>query len=112
MSVKPSREGPDGVGPGRRQRGARESVGASCGVDLTPTAARELERLPKRIRRRIARWFDALAEDPRCKGSKKLEGAKDLYRVYAGRDDVIVYAIVGDAVLVRVAHQREAYRRL
>jgi len=84
-------------------------------VDLTPRAAKELERLPKHIQKRIARWLDVLAEDPRCEGSKKLEGTRDLYRVHAGRDYVIVYTILDDAVLVlvvRVAHRREAYRRL
>ena len=82
-------------------------------VDLTPRAAKELERLPKRIQKRIARWLDVLAVDPRCEGSKKLEGASDLYRVHVGRDYVIVYTILDDAVLVvRVAHRREVYRRL
>ena len=84
-------------------------------VELTPRAAKELERLPKRIQKRVARWLDVLAKDPRCRVSKKLEGAQDLYRVHSGKDYVIVYSIVDDAVLVlvvRIAHRREAYRRL
>lgn len=84
-------------------------------VDLTPRAAKELERLPKPIQKKIARWLDVLAEDPRCTGSKKLEGARDLHRVHAGKDYVIVYTILEDALLVlvvRSAHRREAYRRL
>ena len=78
-------------------------------VDLTPKAAKGLERLPKRIQKRIARWLDVLAEDPRCKGSKKLEGVRGLYRVHAGRDYVIVYTILDDAVVVlvvRIAHRQ------
>jgi len=84
-------------------------------VDLTPRAAKELERLPQGIRKRVGRWLDLLARDPRCQASKKLEGAKDLYRVHAGKDYVIVYTIADDVVLVlvvRVAHHREAYQRL
>jgi len=84
-------------------------------VDLTPSAAKELERPPKRVRKRVGRWLDLLAEDPRCQGSKKLEGVNGLYRVHAGKDYVIVYNILDDVVLVlvvRIAHRREAYRRL
>ena len=84
-------------------------------VELTPRAAKELERLPKRIQKRVARWLDVLAKGSRCRVSKKLEGTQDLYRVHSGKDYVIVYSIVDDAVLVlvvRIAHRREAYRRL
>ena len=73
-------------------------------VELTPRAAKELEGLPKRIQKRVARWLDVLADDPRCQGSKKLEGVQDLYRVHAGKDYVIVYTILDDAVVVLVAH--------
>jgi mRNA interferase RelE/StbE len=84
-------------------------------IELTPRAAKELQRLPKPVQKRIARWFDVLAEDPRCEGSKKLEGGSDLYRMHAGRDYVIVYTILEDAVIVlvvRVANRREADRGL
>jgi mRNA interferase RelE/StbE len=84
-------------------------------VELTPRAAKELEQLPGAVQKRIARWLDVLAEDPRCSASKKLEGKHNLHRVHAGRDYVIVYAIRDEAILVlvvRVAHRSEAYRRL
>lgn len=84
-------------------------------IELTPRAVKELERLSKPVQKRIARWFDVLAEEPRCEGAKKLEGGSDLYRVHAGRDYVIVYTILDDAVVVlvvRVANRREAYRGL
>jgi mRNA interferase RelE/StbE len=84
-------------------------------IELTPRAVKEFERLPKPVQKRVARWLDVLAEDPRCEGSKKLEGGSSLYRVHAGRAYVIVYTILDDAVVVlvvRVANRREAYRGL
>lgn len=84
-------------------------------IDLTPRAAKDLERLPKAAQRKVARWLDLLAEDPRCPASKKLEATVDLYRVHAGKDYVIIYTICDETVLilvVRIAHRSEAYRRL
>lgn len=84
-------------------------------VDVTPHAVKDLERLPKAAQKRVARWLDLLAEDPRCPASKKLEAAADLYRVHAGKDHVIVYTLRDEAVLVlvvRIAHRSEAYRKL
>ncbi|MCX6093187.1 MAG: type II toxin-antitoxin system mRNA interferase toxin, RelE/StbE family [Candidatus Bipolaricaulota bacterium] len=84
-------------------------------IELTSRAAKELERLPKPIQKRIARWLDILAADPRCEGSKQLEGKGHLRRVHAGKDYVIVYRVLDDVVVVlvvRIAHRREAYRML
>ena len=84
-------------------------------IELTNRASKELERLPKPIQKRIARWLGVLAVDPRCEGSKQLEGKDHLRRVHAGRDYVIVYSILDDVVVVlvvRIANRREAYRRL
>jgi len=85
------------------------------GIELTKRAAKELERLPKPIQKRVARWFDILAINPRCDASKQLAGKDSLRRVHAGRDYVIVYTILEESVLVlvvRVANRREAYRNL
>ena len=84
-------------------------------VVLSPQAADSLERLPKRIQKRILRWLDLLAEDPRRLGTRKLEGFRHLRRVHAGKDYVIVYRIKDGELLVlvlQVSHRREAYRRL
>jgi len=84
-------------------------------IELTRRVAKELEQLPKPIQKRVARWLDVLAVDPRCEGSKQLEGKKHLRRVHAGRDYVIVYTVLEDVVVVlvvRIAHRREAYRGL
>jgi len=77
-------------------------------IELTNRAAKELERFPKRIQKRIARWLDVLGVDPRCEGSKQLEGKDHLRRVPAGRDYVIVYTILDDVVVVLVVRSQSA----
>lgn len=84
-------------------------------VGFTVQAAKELEELPRHIQRRIARLLVLLADDPRREGTKKLEGHAELRRVHASKDYVIVYSVRDKEMLVlivRVAHRRDAYRRL
>jgi len=84
-------------------------------VAHTPQAEAQFLALPEHIRRRVARWYDLLADDPRRAGTKQLVGRPELRRVHAGRDYVIVYTVRAKAVLVlivRVGHRKDVYRRL
>jgi len=84
-------------------------------VEFTARAAEEFRDLPKPVRKRIIRWLDLLAEDPRRLGTKQLEGRPELRRVHAGKDYVIIYTILGRrfvVLVVRIAHRSEAYRGL
>jgi mRNA interferase RelE/StbE len=84
---------------------------ASYSVLIKRSAAKELEGVPRKDRRKLITKIRALASDPRPDGSEKLAG-QDLYRVRQG--DYRVLYEVDDAVVVvtvvRVAHRREAYR--
>ena len=80
-------------------------------VLFTPRAERELESLPEAARRRIAKKIDALAEEPRPSGIKKLRGHDNSYRLRAG-DYRVLYTIedrVVTVVVVRVGHRRDIY---
>ena len=81
-------------------------------VEFSPGAAREFSKLAREIQRRLRPRIDALADDPRPAGAKKLKAREDLWRIRAG-DHRIVYE-VRDRILVvlvvRVAHRREVYR--
>ena len=84
-------------------------------VVFAPRADKELAALPRPVQRRIARWIDLLAEDPRREGTKKLTGPRGLRRVHAGRDYVILYVVRNKTLLVlivRVAHRKDVYRGL
>ncbi|MDY7010101.1 MAG: type II toxin-antitoxin system RelE/ParE family toxin [Planctomycetota bacterium] len=84
-------------------------------VELTSKAHRELANLPRHAQKRIVRWLDMLAANPRRSKTRQLEGAAELRRVHAGKDYVIVYTIRQEQVLVlvvRIAHRKEVYRNL
>jgi len=78
---------------------------------IKQSAAREIEDLPAKERRRIVARIAALADDPRPYGCEKLSG-EDKYRVRQG-DYRILYEI-SDAELVvavvRVGNRRDVYR--
>ena len=81
-------------------------------VDLTRTAAKQLDELPGRDRRRVVAKIDALAQDPRPHGVEKLAGEEAAYRVRVG-DYRIVYEIHDDVlrvIVIRIGHRREVYR--
>lgn len=81
-------------------------------VDFAPSAAREFRRLAREIQLRLRPHIDALANDPRPEGAKKLKGSEDLWRIRVGAYR-IVYEIRDRTLIVlvvRVAHRREVYR--
>lgn len=56
--------------------------------------------------------IDALAEEPRPSGVRKIRGADDLYRIRVG-DYRVVYQVKDDVLVVliiRVRHRRDVYR--
>lgn len=81
-------------------------------VSLTRSAARDIRALDETVRKRVARAIDALADDPRPDGAKKLSAEDGIWRVRVG-DYRIVYQIADRQLLVlvlRVRHRREAHR--
>ena len=84
---------------------------ASYSLLIKPSAAKELEAVPRKDRLRITRKIQALSADPRPIGSEKLSG-REQYRLRQGSYR-IVYSISdpGQTVLVvKIAHRREVYR--
>jgi len=84
---------------------------ANYSVLIKPSAAKELGRLPEKLRRQLAKRIQALAGNPRPVGVEKLTG-EELYRIRQG-DHRVVYSIA-DAVLtvlvIRIGNRREVYR--
>jgi mRNA interferase RelE/StbE len=84
-------------------------------VELRPAAARELRKLGRQARDRIAKAIRLLADDPRPPAAKMLvsDDVPRLWRVRTG-DYRIIYQIHNDVLLVLVVavrHRREAYNR-
>ena len=80
-------------------------------VVIKPSAVKELEAVPGKALRRIARKIADLAKAPRPTGCRKLSG-RDQYRLRQG-DYRIVYAVDDEHHLVevvKIGHRREVYR--
>lgn len=84
---------------------------ASCSLLIKRSAARELEALPLKERRRIVRRIRVLAATPRPVGAEKLTG-EEKYRLRQG-DYRILYTI-DDAeravVVVKIGQRGDVYR--
>ncbi len=84
---------------------------ASYRLFIKPSAAKEIEALPKPDRRRIVAKITSLSHDPRPPGCEKLSG-HDRYRLRHGNYRIL-YEIQDVALLVvvvKVGHRRDAYR--
>ncbi len=84
---------------------------ASYRLSIKPSAAKEIEALPKNDRLRVIKRIKGLAENPRPSGCEKLSG-NDEYRVRQGQYR-IVYSISDEelvVLVVKVANRHEVYR--
>jgi mRNA interferase RelE/StbE len=78
---------------------------------IKPSAVKELETLPLKIRRQVVKRIQGLAAEPSPFGSEKLSGLEK-YRLRQG-DHRILYEIDDNeqsVVIVKIAHRREVYR--
>ena len=82
---------------------------------VAPSAKRALASLPIPVQRRLGRVIDALATEPRPRGSKLLTGklVDRVWRIRAG-DYRILYDIRDEelvVLVVRLGRRREVYRK-
>ncbi len=84
---------------------------ASYRLLIKPSAAKELESVPLKDRRRLVARVRQLSEEPRPAGSDKLSG-RDLYRVRQGNYRVVYEIVEHDRTVTvfKVAHRRDVYR--
>ncbi|HEY7445041.1 MAG TPA: type II toxin-antitoxin system RelE/ParE family toxin [Vicinamibacterales bacterium] len=81
---------------------------ASYRLLIKPSAAKELEAVPLKDRKRVVTKIQQLASDPRPDGTEKLSG-QDKYRLRQGNYRVL-YAIDdahSEVVIVKIGHRRE-----
>jgi mRNA interferase RelE/StbE len=84
---------------------------ASYKLLIKPSAAKELEALPKKDRQRIVAKIRGLSVEPRPPGCEKLSG-HDLYRVRQGNYWLLCAVQDVDllVVIITIGHRREVYR--
>ena len=81
-------------------------------IDVSATAERQLRKLEPEVRARIVDAIKNLASNPRPRGSRKLRGYEDVFRIRTGVFRII-YSIEDDRLLIiilKVGHRREIYR--
>jgi mRNA interferase RelE/StbE len=84
---------------------------ASYRLLIKPSAAKELEALPPKVRVRVVARIQQLAAEPRPPGCEKLTGREN-YRVRQG-DYRVLYSIDDrepSVVVVKIGHRRDVYR--
>jgi mRNA interferase RelE/StbE len=83
-------------------------------IDFAPRTERQLNLIPKNIRKLIFDRIDKLRTNPRQEGTEPLQGIeKGLFRIRQG-DYRIVYSIQDQKLLiliVRIVHRKEVYKK-
>jgi mRNA interferase RelE/StbE len=83
-------------------------------VQLKKSALKDLYKLPKEASRKIAQDINALGQNPRPQGCKKLKGVDDLYRIRTGNYRIVyqIYDKVLVVLVVFIGDRKEVYRNL
>jgi mRNA interferase RelE/StbE len=84
---------------------------ASYKIELKKSAAKELERLPSTVLKRIVEKIESLGKNPRPPGCKKLSG-EEKYRIRVGAYRIL-YEIADEVLIiyvVKVSHRKEVYQ--
>ena len=78
---------------------------------IKPSAAKELDKLPKKDLRKVVAKINLLATDPRPPGYQKLSG-QERYRIRQGNYRIIygIEDIVKIVRIVKVGHRKEVYK--
>ena len=81
-------------------------------IEISRTAEKQLRRLDRASQERVTRAMLALARDPRPRGSRKLQGYADVFRIRVGQYRVL-YSFSGSTLIVvvlKIGHRKEVYR--
>ena len=78
-------------------------------IELKPSAAKSLDRLPVDLQKRIVRALELLAGNPRPPGVVKMTGDDNLWRVRVG-DFRVVCEIHDDVLVLRIGHRGDVSR--
>jgi mRNA interferase RelE/StbE len=81
-------------------------------IEIKRSARKALLALPSTMQRRLGERIDALADEPRPPGARKLVGSDIQYRLRVG-DYRILYEIHDNRLVInviKIGHRREVYR--
>ena len=85
---------------------------ASYEIEISLTAERQLRKLPEKDQLRVVRAVLLLTEEPRPRGSRKLAGYDDVFRIRVGRFRVL-YSVSESRLIIlvlKIGHRKSIYR--
>ena len=84
---------------------------ANYDLRIKPSAAKELEVLQTKDRRRVVSKIQNLADEPRPQGCEKLTG-QDRFRLRQGKLRILFEVDDGQQIVtvVKIGHRRDVYR--
>ena len=85
---------------------------ASYEIEIGRTAEKQLKNLSERDQLRVFRAVLALAEEPYPRGTRKLSGYDDVFRIRVGRFRVL-YSVVKNRLVIlilKIGHRKDVYR--
>ena len=81
-------------------------------IEISQTAERQLKKLPRREQRRVLAAVVALGDEPVPRGSRKLTGYDDVFRIRVGRYRVI-YSVAKKKLIIivlKIGQRKDVYR--
>ncbi len=85
---------------------------ASYDIEISRTAEKQLKRLPQDDRQRIVRAILSLSDDPFPRGSRKLSGYDDVFRIRVGTYRVL-YSVSErklSIIILKLGHRKSVNR--
>ena len=81
-------------------------------IRISRMAERQLRKLPPEGRDRVVRAVRALADDPVPRGSRRLTGYDDVFRIRIGAYRVLYSASASTLTLLvlKIGHRKDVYR--
>lgn len=81
-------------------------------IEISQSAERQLKKLQGDDQRRVVKAMLALTEDPHPKGSRKLTGYDNVFRVRAGQFRIL-YSVSGRKLIIiilKIGQRKDVYR--
>lgn len=85
---------------------------ASYEIEISRTAEKQLKKIAGEDQLRVVRAVLALADQPRPRGSRKLAGYDDVFRIRVGSFRVL-YSISNTRLVIlvlKIGHRKDVYR--
>ncbi len=81
-------------------------------IEITRTAEKQLRRLPPDDQQRILRVILPLSDDPFPRGSRKLSGYDDVFRIRVGTYRILYSLSEKNLIIIilKIGHRKNVYR--